>query len=73
MLLTTQRSAFVTPAPVAMVRGGGVHLQTQAQSAFSGSLIGPVFGYCCGMLLRGPTHHSTGPARKAAQAGEFKR
>jgi hypothetical protein len=21
----------------------------------------------------GPTHHSTGPARKAAQAGEFKR
>jgi hypothetical protein len=24
-------------------------------------------------LLQGPTHHSTGPARKAAQAGEFKR
>ena len=23
--------------------------------------------------LVGPTHHSTGPARKAAQVGEFKR
>ena len=26
-----------------------------------------------GMLALGPTHHSTGPALKAAQAGELKR
>jgi hypothetical protein len=30
-------------------------------------LSGVVANLCC------PTHHSTGPARKAAQAGEFKR
>jgi hypothetical protein len=24
-------------------------------------------------MTKGPTHHSTGPAQKAAQAGEFRR
>jgi hypothetical protein len=59
-------------APAAVACGGGALLETPVQSAFPGGLVGAKWRSAV-TFNRGPTHHSSGPARKAAQAAQFKR